>query len=204
MNKVEVRSSTTHGNGVFATQHIKKGDRISQYPKDLHIFRSGDQHRVYGRSPEYVQSITDRMNIAAIMDYAKELEDGSFLFGDPQNYKPESCAHIINDAVYVDKINRQPSDKELGKETVNFFVRSGRINCLLEADDHSCWAVATKDIQPGEEVLTTYGYAYWTDIDLKKITIHLILYRSSLTVASKQWVDKLVLNFRPSAAGVEA
>jgi hypothetical protein len=198
MSKVEVRSSSTHGNGVFATLPIKRGDLITRYPDDLYIIdKNGLTEISSPLSNGYLKSILSRMTMDQIRDYRWDLMDNVGIFGDPEKYTPEACTHLINDAVYIDKINRYPLEDEVGKEHVNFMIRSKpRHNCCLHTctigGKNVCWAIARRDISADEELFTSYGYPYWTpNIEADKMLLLIEKHCASLSDNQRSLIKKL-------------
>jgi len=183
MDKVRVSPSSTHGSGVFATRIIRKGEKITQYPEDL-VFendRQGRGYKVIG-CPHGTDYIKAKVAIFEadddqLLNYLQHVKNDIHVYGDPSIHSPKACAHLINDAVKLDKIDCNPAVENIGKGFHAYLLQSvTRLNCMIETIKGKCWAVATRDIQDGDELFTSYGYQYWIKYPFTAMENHLYAY----------------------------
>lgn len=155
LNNACVKSSPIHGNGVFARRKIKKGDIITMYPCDgfiLNIPGNGDLHaKANGDAMLYTEA-------ALLSAYSATVGlTGVSICGDPDKHTNAACGHIINDGSSLLKDDFEPED------VVKYMEEStATCNCYFVSLSGVVLAVvACKDINKGEEVLTSYGAAFW-------------------------------------------
>lgn len=154
---VEVRPSPIHGNGVFATRDIKRGELLSLYPPDALAF---SRPAVCSKSCIQIPQCNEAQDAevhAALRTYSLQLgEPGGVrvrIVGLPRFCEdPAYLAHMANDPIgYV-------STKEAYKQLAATKGNAAFVNVVCAL----CVAiVATRPIQAGNEVLVPYSYDYW-------------------------------------------
>jgi hypothetical protein len=164
------------GRGVFATRTMRRGDVCTAYPCDavratdeggVHLLRlsssapveEGDQIKV--RLTKYAQFL-DRDKSGRVWE----------VYGDPSlPFRAGACGHLINDphpdATTIKKANAVGgSSEEYGQAMMEYMSSvASRTNCVMQPHRSGLGVlvVATRDIADGEELLTPYGYEYWSD-----------------------------------------
>lgn len=137
----EVRPSLLHGNGVFATRDIKKGEYLCTYGGT----------RVVGRS-----HIIDWKYVFTIND-----ESETFLIGCDNIVNSHEIAQFINDGDKLD-IKSASDLHSILTDICNYYATSlFAKNCVISNINETVNAIAFKDICEGEEILWTYDHNYW-------------------------------------------
>lgn len=141
INKVELKKSKIHGNGVFATQVLEDGDIVTFYPIHIILIDNNvafnDMHQE--NYDDYVYGIFGQISIAGIPE---KCDDPTYL------------GHMINDG-------------SCAKNRTIYYKYSTRSNCTFfnVVDVNTiCYCVAiiaTRRIEIGEELLLSYGWNYW-------------------------------------------
>jgi hypothetical protein len=159
-NLLSIRPSSRHGLGVFANQEIKQGDILCLYPAD-YVFVANQEKgnwcslNPYSFDPHYTMNLLENKKICA----------------DPTQYSSLFSAHMINDSMSCEtneklKIIHSKYDtcdiNEFGKSVSKYLLDTKKYsNVDLIPSKHFCYVKALKDIQPNEELLTSYGITYW-------------------------------------------
>ena len=144
--KLEVRASEIPGagNGVFATDPIMKGELVGEYRGKLIL--EGDE-------------ISDRSKMIRISEF---MVDG---FGID---KIPCIIALINDCVQFIPVDTSFS-KRLTDDDFKLKLWEGKgYNCAFEQKHDKMFAIATRDITPGEELYISYGIGYWFNALLDK------------------------------------
>lgn len=156
LNKVRVLPSSVHGNGVFASVNIKKGDVITMYPADYVTAKPSDdlEKRWYKTSGESITQTECEMMFL----YLALVENTIFqIAGDPDKYSAASCGHLINDGASLDKPN-------FTREDMNAYLAKSWCsqNCtFVPIAGCAVAVVATKPIPKDSEVFAAYGVSFW-------------------------------------------
>lgn len=158
LNKVEVRKSNIHGNGVFAKQDIKKNEIVTFYPVDILQLYLSDDEQIGFFSDRYLKKFGKDINRSNLYKYScnnKNIILGEPSFIDNNNY----IGHIINDVATHDKT----------KSSIKKYKKlSNKANCgfynLLEYNELCIPVIVEKDIKKDEELLISYGVPYWNNI----------------------------------------
>ena len=160
--KVEIRKSTipNSGNGVFATEDIKKGERICYYD---------------GEDVE-----TNKLNICDTdMTYAlsKDKDNKFTRMGNPNKTNNFNVGQFCNDSSCpnITIINYPSVKKAFDEYLIN---TKQKLNIVRENYD-DFYMIALKDIKKDEELFYSYGSGYWTVYFLKNSSnsfLRLILY----------------------------
>ena len=153
LNKVQVKPSNIHGNGVFATKDIKIGELITFYPGNIvECYPNKDRFK----DGHYTLNYRGLNNIKrGDNNYAFDVSDEYTIFGD-KDFKtdPNYMGHLINDGA---KSNLDP-------ESIPIYIKisTQMANCdFHKIKDLHVAIIATKNINKGEELLITYGPSYW-------------------------------------------
>lgn len=162
IDKVCIKQSKIHGNGLFAKVNIKEGDIITFYPGDILQYypdknRSKDGHKVgnitYNHMNNELSSIYEK-NKDYYNCYGFDINDSYSIIGFPEiNDNPSYLGHICNDGAR----SHNEKDKEiymkvtLIKSNATFHVIC---DCIVAV-------VAVKDINIDEEILVPYTPGYW-------------------------------------------
>lgn len=158
---IELKKSSIHGMGVFATHNISKNEWITCYPGDIveyipnadrnvpnHVtccfqsFRFEDKHGKNGYKFNYDA-------------YKFDLDESYSIVGCP-DFKddPNYMGHFINDGA---KSNSTAKSDEIYSKITQLKSNC----CFYSMKDLHVAIIATRDIQIGEELLTSYGCGYW-------------------------------------------
>lgn len=156
---IEIRQST-HGRGLFATNHIKKGDFITMYPI----------HQLGHRLEEDTWQIRSHGSATQTYeDYSLNINDNLRIFGDPNLTSNQMfLGHMVNDPV-LDLEEKDPLQL-----AVRYFIAcKARANATFYRLEEPWIGIqAVRDIKPGEEILVPYSLPYWekkTGIKMEEI-----------------------------------
>ena len=162
-NLVSIRNSSRHGFGVFANQEIKQGEIVCLYPADFVKLVDNDNGKE-GWCSSNEDSILD-------IHYSMNLLDDKQICADPTKYISLFSAHMINDSVSCETIKKLEvlhnnfdncDINEFGKGINRYLLETKKnSNVELTPSKYCCYVKAKKDIQPNEELLTSYGFPYW-------------------------------------------
>lgn len=166
LHRVRVAPSA-HGDGVFASGPIAKGELVTMYPCEALLIRketdahgpqeANGQSYVRARHPECPIS---QPEIDELMRYtAMVLHTPLSVAADPEQVAPvEACGHLINDAAALLGAD-EPTDEE-----VDEYIKASVAGCnvvLHPICGCALGVVAITDIADGEELLTSYGVRAW-------------------------------------------
>lgn len=153
--KVEVRKSAipNAGNGVFATEDIKKGERVCYYD---------------GEDIEASKVNICETDMSYALTKVGEKEPWTRLgFEFPKTLY--GVGQICNDGAYP--IFRDEHDFKMVVEDLDIYTKKSMDNLnVAQEDKNSFWFVALRDIQKGEELFYSYGPKYWMSKFLKEST----------------------------------
>lgn len=161
IDKVYIKQSNIHGNGLFAKVNINKGDIITFYPGDVLVYYP-EKNRNITSSRGLI--IHDHMNkeLSSICDknqefydcYTFDINESYSIIGFPDiNDNPSYLGHICNDGArgYSEK------DKEIYMNDI--LIKSNAMSHII--CDCIVAVVAIKDINIDEEILVPYSHEYW-------------------------------------------
>jgi hypothetical protein len=161
-NLVSVRTSSRHGRGVFANQAIKKGEIVCLYPENSVLVNI--QNGKEGWLSYDKDNIFDN-------HYSMNILEEKQICADPTKYTSLFSAHMINDSVSCETIEKLKDIHsrydtcdytEFGKGINRYLLETKKnSNVDLIPSKHMCYVKASKNIQPNEELLTSYGFPYW-------------------------------------------
>lgn len=170
-NKVYIKESKIHGLGVFAKKYIKKGSLITYYPAHYAVaFVEGRKNGERSREISIIPSKTVKARKLEFKEeylpYMTDINSYYSICGDPRIHdNPGFLGHMMNDCAVGHSTldNYNPKD-----EKVYMIVTMHKLNALIKYEPNpTCTVVveAHRDIKKDEEVLTAYGYHYWTQVN---------------------------------------
>ena len=169
VNATTVGPSPTAGTGLFAARDLPAGTLVALYP--AHAIGRGEQNVFYDTNRDYFKKQTssgslrpyrqsvlgDRSLFGVAND---QIEDPFFIDANPEQALVDGwTAHLVNDAVMCDA-----GDEE---SVVRYYEASlARRNCLIVPVGPAplMGYATTRDVEAGEELLTTYGAEYWVEV----------------------------------------
>ena len=169
MNATTSGPSPTAGTGLFAARDLPAGTLVALYP--AHAIGRGEQNVFYDTNRDYFKKQTssgslrpyrqsvlgDRSLFGVAND---QIEDPFFIDANPEQALVDGwTAHLVNDAVMCDA-----GDEE---SVVRYYEASlARRNCLIVPVGPAplMGYATTRDVEAGEELLTTYGAEYWVEV----------------------------------------
>ena len=161
--------SPTAGTGLFAARDLPAGTLVALYP--AHAIGRGEQNVFYDTNRDYFKKQTSsgslrpyRQNVLgdrSLFGVANDqIEDPFFIDANPEQPLVDGwTAHLVNDAVMCDA-----GDEE---SVVRYYEASlARRNCLIVPVGPAplMGYATTRDVEAGEELLTTYGAEYWVEV----------------------------------------
>ena len=180
---VEVRSAGFMGDGVFATQDIKKGTVCCYY------------------DGVFVNSETEAMFVTGKRGYSQFVTGGKtqLMAGFPAEFRKGGCSQMINDYNINYKQRDAPTDGQLKN---NKYARG--INVITCPD---CPAyrgtpvtIAIRDIKKDEQLFSSYGEKYWDyeknaaknfGCKLFELTVGQVM-RDGLENSQNNWSDTMI------------
>lgn len=178
-NSVMLKKSSIHGNGVFATRNIRKGEILTLYPAH-YIFTKSDEEK-------YLTSQTAASRQLKCSDeikksYSTMLNDYYMIVGDPRIHnKSGFIGHMCNDGQThnLTEYNKETEDeyKINTPKTCNAAIECRPFESLFIHDPSegrtynntlSMFIMAIRDIKEGEEILVPYGFHYWIQYNRRK------------------------------------
>lgn len=194
MISVEVKPSPIHGRGVFATRKIFKDDVITVYPCHKIVSTIGANDHIMYRVGIRVPPHDDYMAYAQCIS---ESDAGlKYISADPsQPALPHICAHLINDP-YPNAPHPKlhyTDPQQCGKAFIEYHLLTNKYgNSIIRTYRYYALAIATRDIEAGEEILGAYGFPYWTQNKMDEISHMLQQYYTTLTDNQMAFVTKII------------
>lgn len=167
-NNVEIRQSSIHGKGLFATKDIPKDVVITFYP--AHALLWNGKFVPNDKDPKL---ITNRDEISRYYGNYISFTDNMEVIGNPTNTSNKLLlGHMINDAsgnVFQDvKFDRTKDLKEFKNLVAEYYIKGlKKKNCRLTTDTNkiiTC-VVTTREVKKDEEILTYYDPTYWFNLN---------------------------------------
>ena len=169
VNATTAGPSPTAGTGLFAARDLPAGTLVALYP--AHAIGRGEQNVFYDTNRDYFKKQTSsgslrpyRQNVLgdrSLFGVANDqIEDPFFIDANPEQALVDGwTAHLVNDGVLC----------AAGEEesVVRYYKDSlARRNCLIVPVGPAplMGYATTRDIEAGEELLTTYGAEYWVEV----------------------------------------
>lgn len=170
-NRVEVRDSSLHGKGVFATRNIKRGDVVTFYfPYFLNYNHADDKDVNREDTSDIVIPILSRRKFNGESESNQYNELFRSTIKIPNNFYLMGDNEFISDSRFLGHMVNDPCDFSLGKPNSVEYERQ----LLLKAnasvvsytkDRRFIYVGAMRDIDIGEEIFVPYGPRYW-DIEV--------------------------------------
>ena len=172
VNATTAAPSPIAGTGLFAARDLPAGTIVALYP--AHAIGRGEQCMSYDTDTDYFKkqmssgpardSCPYRQNVLgdrSLFGVANDqIEDPFFIHANPEQPLVDGwTAHLVNDAVMCDA-----GDEE---SVVRYYEASlARRNCLIVPVGPAplMGYATTRDVEAGEELLTTYGAEYWVEV----------------------------------------
>ena len=169
VNATTAGPSPTAGTGLFAARDLPAGTLVALYP--AHAIGRGEQNVFYDTNRDYFKKQTssgslrpyrqsvlgDRSLFGVAND---QIEDPFFIDANPEQPLVDGwTAHLVNDGAVC----------AAGEEesVVGYYTASlARRNCLIVPVGPAplMGYATTRDVEAGEELLTTYGAEYWVEV----------------------------------------
>ena len=169
VNATTAGPSPTAGTGLFAARDLPAGTLVALYP--AHAIGRGEQNVFYDTNRDYFKKQTssgslrpyrqsvlgDRSLFGVAND---QIEDPFFIDANPEQPLVDGwTAHLVNDGAMCDA-----GDED---SVVRYYKASlARRNCLIVPVGPAplMGYATTRDVEAGEELLTTYGAEYWVEV----------------------------------------
>ena len=172
---VEVKPSPIHGQGLFATKDIHKGQIPTFYPVDGYRHSSGTWE-AFQPSKNMECSATFTLLDVNLDDYALNLNQDYKITGFPEgkvNHPDFYLGHMINDGIgqtfdFTKTLSTERSAIRNG--IARYLLQFGeKINCAFNYDPSLglIIIIALKEIHVGDELLTSYLIPYWVEKELR-------------------------------------
>jgi SET domain-containing protein len=164
LNKVHVKESKIHGNGLFASKDIKSGEIITFYPGDILVYYPDKNRDKINNVVGYIfsEELKDNKELNAAFnnnkkyykDYQLVVNETYSIIGVPEiNDNPMYLGHICNDGAR----GHTEKDKQI-YEKVSVIKSNAYFKNIC---DCMMAVIAIKDIKKDDEILVTYGHGYW-------------------------------------------
>lgn len=155
---IEVRSSSIHGNGVFATDNIEEGTIITFYP--INGYKSYDESdEDYGIAK--LEENFESDNKTNLEDYSCVINDKLVIIANPKKIDNKSLlGHMINDSVGNTFSGSTTHDIKNG--IYEYYFKSNN-NCKIKINEKYgiVYVITTTNIEKDTELLASYSPAYW-------------------------------------------
>jgi uncharacterized protein Veg len=163
INKVHIKQSKIHGNGLFSSVNIKKGDIITLYPCDiLAYYPDKDREKDHYVSYIYSEILNENNELKTKFEqnrkyykgYQLSVNDEYSIIGLPEyDNDPTYMGHICNDGARGHTLE----DKKI-YDKISILKSNA---CFRNINDCMMAVVALRNISINEEILVTYGHGYW-------------------------------------------
>jgi hypothetical protein len=159
IDKVEVKDSSIHGKGIFATKKIKEGEIITFYfPFYLEYVSKDDKGIILTPVISKRQYNKDNENdLLTMRKSAINISNGFFLTGDNE---------YIGDTRFLGHIANDPCDFSSGNvDFVHYeseIIKKANSSIVSYTNDRRfVYLAAIKEINIGDEILVPYGARFW-------------------------------------------
>jgi hypothetical protein len=172
LNRVTVAPSPIHGNGVFATRQIVPGEIITLYPGDATLRFGPRYSQDHGKdfaathdciiAPHVPDPIRDmKAVISKCQAYSYGVGKGFAVVGFPE---------LAHDCAYLGHMCNDGASLNAGEEHLAYLSKCNAANnaSFKTMLDAHVVVVATRPIEPGDEVLVEYGPSYWQTLSNRK------------------------------------
>ena len=159
ISRCRVAPSTIHGDGLFSTRPIVRGDLITFFPGDSLLFweggdRTADLMVFFGAHIPQSDRDAQHVSTERVKDYELYCSAKISAVGDP---------NLRDDAAYLGHFANDGSTCDAPGE-VSAYIKASSAAANAEAvllEGCHFALQATRDIASGEEVLRSYGEGYW-------------------------------------------
>ena len=169
VNATTAGPSPTAGTGLFAARDLPAGTLVALYP--AHAIGRGEQNVFYdtnrdcfkkqtssGSLRPYRQNVLGDRSLFGVAN--DQIEDPFFIDANPEQPLVDGwTAHLVNDGAMCDAGDEN--------SVVRYYKASlARRNCLIVPVGPAplMGYATTRDVEAGEELLTTYGAEYWVEV----------------------------------------
>lgn len=183
---VTVYDSPIHGKGVFAIENISKGEVCTLYPCDAVIIGN-------------MCTFRDGVIFENVDSYKFNLNKIYKISGNPNKWSNAYCGHMINDpsnnAQKIQSLNESTPHDKIMKTIIEYEIRCMNFeNCEFKSGEYYCYIIATRDIQKGEELSSSYGWPYWVKWTVSDVIGTLQEYMKNIQDSKKhQFYKQLIL-----------
>jgi hypothetical protein len=142
-NMLELNYSSVHGKGVFAKQKLHANQVVTMYPCHGVITNEEREHHT-------------------LRNYCLELKTpNQFIVGNPDIQIDGCLGHMINDSGENVLLLRDAIEPDFIDCTDYMWNSVHLSNCVFVRGEHFIYVKTTKEIEVGEELLSSYGYEWW-------------------------------------------
>lgn len=180
-NNIEIRKSSIHGFGVFATKDIPKDKIITFYPGDSFYYPINGKHNILllpdSDNNEFKDNILSyKESYGFFTNCSKFGEYG--IIGNPKSISSKNfLGHMINDGIgnvfkdimYNDLVKDISLFKGLFKKYVSSISKCCNCVILSHSDFPIVYIKSTKDIPKDTELTIDYNLPYWFCLTYNKI-----------------------------------
>ena len=147
-----VAPSATHGNGVFVTRDIKKGERVTLYPAHFVVWET--------KKGELVATPKQNPNEENTYYRLVGLDGKCSVSGNPKIHHSHSAGHLLNDGGVVGTFTKETCGADICRYMLTT-LQNENCDFIQGNEDKFMWVVASRDIKAGEELFVSYGLQYW-------------------------------------------
>jgi len=160
---VYITASKIHGDGVFAKRDFKEGEVITFYPAhyvlETKTKKDGSDKTTIVQLNSDVTDINDNIRNR----YTYNVFAGLSICGDPKMKQDMTfVGHIVNDGLQSKSIRYNEKEEQIYNEVSTVKNNS----CYMDVKRMCVCIVATRDILKDEEILVSYSYKYWVDMNI--------------------------------------
>jgi len=184
-DKIEIRNESSYGRGVFATEDIDEGMIVTLYP----------QHGGVGvdKKKAFVYNKVDMPSEEKFWNYGLTMEDGANIYGAPEITHHGWIGHMLNDGMPNAVDIKNHTKEQIGEGTLNYTIKCPMYaNCRLDNKNGVGYITTNKKIKCGEELLTAYGYGYWSSFSGEIQDDMVVKYLESLNDKKKHIIKNLM------------
>lgn len=164
LSNLEILKSGVHGNGVFTTKPIKKGELLTFYPGDIVRYYPNGRGKPNTRTRSAL-ICSDRYNNILGDKSRYNIWDNNYCFDLDNYYSICGYKYFIGDSNYLGHIINDGAKHNSTKRSEEIYMKISIIksNCVYQRlkNNLHLGIVSTKDIKAGEELFATYGINYW-------------------------------------------